>query len=382
MKCTLLNESNCTNLSLPDLHLLALVRGSVGIGCFSLCLAAFLFELLYICRRKSSSTLQRLFIYLTLSNLLYTAALSCHIEHYFDYSEAVQCVVCKTIGFLDQYTGSVQLLFTLGISFKLFHKISSFWRTNDKGVLARHYFKFEALFVTLCFVLPLTVIWVPFTKSGPGSYGLDHAWCWIQALQDDCRESSEGFLEQLLLWYIPFAAVSTLSLICIVAIIAFLIYIGCHNNLYRNKIRVAIMDMLLLLPFLVAFCCVWLVEVITTILLRLDKKHKLKLNRYILWMCYAIITPIGGVVIPIAFFVYFLRKKRYASSRRLREISNIRTAKASSRVSANSHTSQQDRPGFLSNSDVDWETSNGSAVVVDPSAPLCESSCSKYGTIT
>ena len=353
--------------------------------CFVLCLATFLFELCYICRKKSSTTLQRLFVYLTFSNVLYTAVFSCHFEHYFEYSETVQCYLCKIIGLSDQYTGSVQLLLTLGISFKLFHKMSSFWRRKkiNQGVLKRNHFKFEALFVALCFLLPLVVVWVPFlTKSGPGSYSVDGAWCWIRVIQENCQDSPKGLFMQLLLWYIPFAAVSTLSLVCIVAIMVFLCYISCHHHEYRSKLRMALMDMMLLLPFLVALCCVWLVEVITIILVHLDRKGKFELNRYVLWMCYAITTPIGGVVIPIAFFVYFLRKKRYVSSHKLRNVSNIRTVNPSTRVSANSHTSQQKRPGFLSNSDVDWETSNGSAVVVDDAALLRSGSVySKYGTM-
>ena len=260
MKCTLHNEtqffSNCTGISVQDLKVLALVRGSVGMCCCVLCLATFLFELCYICRKKPSTTLQRLFVYLTFSNVVYTAVLSCHAEHYFEYSETVQCYLCKIIGFFDQYAGLVQLLLTLGISFKLFHKMLSFWcdKKFKKEFTQHHHLKFEAMFVSACIVLPLLVIWVPFLmKNGPGDYGVDGAWCWIQVLQQDkCQGSYKGFLEQLFLWYIPYAAVSTLSLLCVLAIVGLLIYICCHHKIFRDKLRVVVMDMLLLLPFLVA----------------------------------------------------------------------------------------------------------------------------------
>lgn len=384
--CVLYNEtlfSQCSNISLHHLRVLALVRGSVGIFCFLLCLATFLFELVYICRKKASTTLQRLFVYLTLSTLFYTGVLSLHSEHFFQYNQEAQCIVCKMVGFLDEYTGCVQFLLTLGIIFKLLHKMSSFWQNSylQGGCLSRHHMKLEIGFVATCFLLPLTVMWVPFlnTDDKPGSYGLQGAWCWIQAIQEDCQDSSKGYLEQLFLWYVPYAVVSTLSLICVVVIIIFLIYICLHYNLYRNKIRAVMTEILLLLPFLVAFSCVCMVEITIVVLLRYGRNYNLHLHKFPMLMCYAITTPIGGVVIPIAFFVYFLRRKGYSlPPHRLREVSNIRTVRPSSRVSVDSCTSKQERPNFLSNSDVAWETSSGSAVVVDPL--LCES-YSKYGSV-
>ena len=74
-----------------------------GVVCFVLCLATFLFELVYICRKKKSSTLQRFFVYLTFSSLLYSAALSFHLERYFLYDQQIQCYVCEVVGFFDQY---------------------------------------------------------------------------------------------------------------------------------------------------------------------------------------------------------------------------------------------------------------------------------------
>ena len=92
------------------------------------------------------------------------------------------------------------------------------------------------------------------------------------------------------------------------------------------------------------------------------------------------------MVIPVAFFVYFLRMRRKANTsslpRRLQGVSSIKTVKPSSRVSPCSYTSQQEKPDFLSNSDVEWVTSTDSAIVVDPL--LCENPhvmfC-KYGSV-
>ncbi len=396
MKCTLYNVtvlfSNCTNISSTDVHRLALVRGTAGILCFSLCLATFVFELLYICqlRRKTrrdggwkktegTTTLQRLFVYLTFSNILYTAALSLHIEEYFPLkNDMVHCFVCKAVGFFDQYSGSVQLLLTVGIIMKLFHKLCSLKpQTIKTGILSRHHYKFEAAFVILCFVLPLVVNWVPFTQHGAGEYGLDGAWCWIQVIQNDCTDSRTGFLEQLWLWYIPYAIVSGLGVICILVIIGVLIYVR-HRT--WKSIRGVILDTLLLLPFLVVFCSVCLIEISIVIFFKLEESRTLlHLDNYVMWMFYAVVTPVGGVVIPIAFLIYHLRKKNFTSLyQRLHNVSNAgdHTFHPSSRESIDSD-SDKGRPNFKSRSDVQWNTSTGSAVVINTSLV----GKSKYGTM-
>ena len=376
---------NCTNFTKTQVDDLALVRGSIAIVCFCLCLVTFIFELIYISRKKKSTTLQRLFVYLTVSNLFYTAALSLHLQQFFHYDIKAQDRFCEAIGFFDQYTGSVQLLLTTGIILKLFYKVSTFCcATKFSRNLILHHYKFEAVFVAVCFILPLFVVWVPFLYSGPGQYDVSGPWCWIRELKDDCSYSNKGFLEQLFLWYIPFALISFLCLICIIAIIAFLIYIHfwyrklrtksdvvlTENRKLHTKIHVLITDMLLLLPFLMVFVLVCTVETTLVILLRNESSKKV-LNNYVMWMIYAVTTPIGGVVIPIAFFVYFLRKKNFKKERRLANFSNnSRTVKPSTRVSAKSYTSQQERPHFLSNSDIETD----SVVVVDPSIV-------KYGTV-
>ncbi len=401
MRCDYLNNqtevfSNCTNITVDGIRRLALVRGTAGIICFSLCLATFVFELLYIChvsrkkksgnkKTESTTTLQRLFVYLTFSNILYTAALSLHIENYFPHhNDRVHCFVCKAVGFFDQYSGSVQLLLTIGIIAKLFHKLRSFLprRNFKKGVLSRHHFKFEALFVILCFVLPLVVIWVPFTMNGTGEYGLDGAWCWIQILQEDCYDSRRALKEQLFLWYVPYAAVSILSLFCILAITSCLIYICVCHKAFWKPIRGVFLDMMLLFPFLVVFCCVCFIEISVVIFFKLKQAGTLPhLNSYVMWMFYAIVTPVSGVVIPIAFFVYHLRKKNFNLSQRLHDVSNARrhTVNPSNRKTVDSD-SNVDRPKFKSPSDVQWSTPSGSAVVVTASL-MDDMRQSNYGTM-
>ena len=114
---------NCTNVTVRQGNIAALTRGVTAIVCFVLCSLALLFQVTYICRLRNTNTLQRLFLYLTISTVFYTGVLSLHLQHYFRFE--FQETFCEVVGVLDQYTGSVQLLLTLGITVVLFHKVLS-----------------------------------------------------------------------------------------------------------------------------------------------------------------------------------------------------------------------------------------------------------------
>ena len=127
-------------------------------------------------------------------------------------------------------------MLTLGIAVKLFHKVFSvcFERQKvTKGCLSRHHFLLEALYIMISFALPCTVIWFSCIVTGPGGYD---TWCWMEAF---CHDSKKDFLEQLLPLYIPYVTVFLLSLLCIAAIVGFLIYV-CVRHYKRNRKKVMV----------------------------------------------------------------------------------------------------------------------------------------------
>lgn len=373
--------SNCNHFNESDVHKLALIRGSVSIVCFLLCLATFILELVYTCRNKNSTTLQRLFVYLTVSNMLYTGVLSMHIHYYIEYyirynDEHFRCNFCIIVGFLDEYTGLVQLCFTLGVVIKLFHKLitTTVCPHQVKGFSYHHHRKLEVSFVILSFVLPLLIAWIPFIMKN-GHYGPYGPWCWINRMEKDCNGSLSGLLEELLIWYIPFAAVAFLSLICIITIIIFLFWIHARRNYIREKIRVVIADFLLLLPFLIIFSFVCIIEVSVVII-----RSRL-LSTFAAWVIYAICTPIGVVAIPIAFLIYFCRKRKYVQKNDVANITNARTICPSSRLSPNSFTDQQDRPNLLSRSDEWTYASTGTTGTCTSGGSLLFGTSRRYGAL-
>ena len=365
---------NCSNVSLHQLEVAALTRGVTGLVCFVLCVITLIFELVFVYRLRKTNTLQRLYLYLTVSTMLYMGVLTLHIEHYFR-RYANQDAFCVAIGVLDQYTGSVQLLFTLGITFVLFHKLfslcgpyeyvaSKFKADGHHKRVRRGYF-LEGCLCVASTLLPLLVIWVPF-QSAKGGYGSSGPWCWIKSKDPTtCDEILRGVLEQVLLWYVPFGLIAIVSLICIVCILAFFCYLRFHRNLMVQRTQTVIKEMILLMAFLGIFCLVSIIESITRGILNIPK-----VDIFALWMVYAIITPIGGMAVPIGFFVYFLCSKHLASSTSsssrdvsVHAYSNMQTGKTGdrlvhnpSRISQPSNTSDRDSQFFLSKSGEETST--------------------------
>ena len=89
---------NCTNVTVHQGNIAALTRGVTSIVCLVVCLLALLLQGYWL--RRKSNTLQRLFLYLTISTVLYMLTLTLHLQHYFNFQG--QETVCMVVGFLDQ----------------------------------------------------------------------------------------------------------------------------------------------------------------------------------------------------------------------------------------------------------------------------------------
>lgn len=322
-----------------------------------------------------------MFVYLTFSSVLYTAVLSLHLG----YKIAEEhCYFCVIVGFLDEYTGVVQLCLTLGVVLKLLHKLitTNLCENRAKSFSHHHSMKIEAAFVALSFVLPLLIAWIPFIVRN-GHYGPYGPWCWISRMERDCSRSLSGLLEELLIWYVLFGVVSILSLLCTIVMVTFLIYIYYKFRKHRKmrvKLRTVITDYCLLLPFLIIFTVVCLIEISVVIF-----KSKY-FNTFEAWSLYAVATPIGAVAVPIGFLIFFIRKQKdIPIQRETAFISSVdQTVPASSRVSPNSFTDQQERPNFLSRSN-EWSAENptekSALTFTDTLRNLFSGSNKRYGTL-
>ena len=201
-------------------------------------------------------------------------------------------------------------------------------------------------------------------------------------MERDCQKSMSGLMEELLIWYIPFGFVSVLSLLCILVMVAYLVYIYYkvrNEGKMRAKLRTVITDYCLLLPFLIILTMVCLIEVSVVVF-----KWKY-LNMFGAWALYAVITPVGAVAVPIGFLLFFIRKQKDIPVQGGVSVeSNAQqTVPPSTRLSPNSYTDQQER-NFLSPSD-EWTTDSAKEksplTFRDTLRSMFSSSNRRYGTM-
>ena len=101
---------NCSDLltdeQIKNIHLSVSIASAV-------CLVVITFILLLLIFYKTyKTTLQRLFLYLTITTVIQEACMTMDFEHQLEYSE--QEIFCKCITFVSEWTNAMAYDFTLG----------------------------------------------------------------------------------------------------------------------------------------------------------------------------------------------------------------------------------------------------------------------------
>ena len=320
---------NCTNMDAHDVRLLALARGLTGAVCFLVCVVTMLLVMSRSIVALRESTQARLMAYLLFSTAAYLLVLSTDIEHYWNYDGSgnntaqrhrwqvsymyismpghshihplsymyirrciclLQVDLCEAIGLADQYTGTVQLFFTVGVAaYFVYHSLKFFCKQSNTNMVFKRRV-WEILLVVVSVVVPALYVWVPF-KAVP--YGEIGPWCYIRTLDRQCHRLKGAFWEQMGIWYIPFGVAAFSSFF---AIILFLVGLCRYlPNVERQKKGEACV----LIAFLFTFCLVFLIEFISHII-----SDQVKTDYFSVWMLYAISTPLSGVTLPIGLLIY------------------------------------------------------------------------------
>ena len=294
----LLAFKNCSNFTDEQLTAIALFRGATAAAC---CVILFLVlvTLLVLARfyyqRVCGSVLKHLTLGFTATNVLYQLVLALHLQYYLNPHDLK---FCEADAFLDQYVGSVLLLFMLEIALFLFFKVlhvSTSWEFVDvyyeKVKECKFIFcgwkinKLEVAIFVFAVTLPLLFEWIPFTTN---SYGPLGTWCWIRNLEENCNLSSAGMLEQVWLWDVPFVTIAFLtSLLFTVS----LYLLGCGvKNAKVEKLalfEVGITNIIFFLTFLV-LTVLWCLQETGTV------------SSYITWLLIAISIPLALTVASLA----------------------------------------------------------------------------------
>ena len=277
---------NCSGFTDEQIKLVASLRCSCAfVACVVLIIV--LVALVIISKLKGTqlcrNVIQRLTIWLTVVTAVYEFILAINIVYYFiPLDEAF----CKFDGFMNQYFGSVQLIFALVISFIVFvqttgekwaGKLQDFAERNATSCT-------EVVFLLLVFIIPAVFDWIPFLTDSYGSTGL---WCWIHSIEENCTIHRAGLAEQIALWTVPFALVAFLTLVFFVRALWLLC---CRSGNAGRCYSITS------LSFLLITCAMCILEVIT----RFYSFHRHDLSA---WEAYAVSAPIGQVAIPLALLV-------------------------------------------------------------------------------
>ena len=109
---------NCSNFTLQQFEHVNLSRSIASAVCL---VVITLILLLLIFYKAYTSTLQCLFLYLTIVTVIQEACITMNVEHQFQYNG--QETFCEWIGIVSQWTGTMVYLVMLGIIIYLLYKV-------------------------------------------------------------------------------------------------------------------------------------------------------------------------------------------------------------------------------------------------------------------
>ena len=293
---------NCTNFTGEQLQKLNLARSLSSVMCL---LVVMLILLLLIFYKAYKTTLQRLFLYITMTTVLEEIAFSLAIEHQFYYAN--QSKMCVFFGFLLEWTVSITNYLILCKIFFLLYVVCSNLRGNPHKITKSTgtkclFIVIEVLCVLLSVCFPLTYLHVPFLHR---TYSLAGGWCWIETINEQCK--NVGLKDQIVLGYGIFEAVGLLSIL--LAIVFAIIY--CRQayiyKIVRHQHLITLRQTLLLLGFLIASVVALSLGFAVRIYTGIVKVEE----NYALWMTLAIAPPIYQAIYPMGFLVYLYTLQKF-----------------------------------------------------------------------
>jgi len=147
----------------PQLKSVNLARGISGAISLVIVTLILLFLVFY---KAYTTTLQRLFVHLTIVTCLHDVSFVIQLEHQFEYHGQKQ--FCAFVGFLDLWTSTIVYIFIIGINLLLVYTIYKQFRGEPFSRLSNSKYPRLILEFSLTFLmifLPLAYLWLPFING-------------------------------------------------------------------------------------------------------------------------------------------------------------------------------------------------------------------------
>ena len=276
-------NDSLTDVQLKHIHLSVSISSAV-----CLLLITFVF-LLLIFYKAYTTTLQRLFIYLTITTVIQEASMTMEFEHQFKYSG--QETFCKCITLISEWTNTMAYGFTLGIIVYLLYKFhEQIRRELFSRLLKSKCFRvsMECLFIFIVLMFPLNFLWVFYSDTGD--------WCKNRTVGDNCTTVDSTCQ---ILKHIFHDTVGVFG--AVVAIVLSFVFccLACKHRETRQHLMTTLRRTFIFLGFFIV--CV----TFETIALTFDSLYtELGGKSYAWWMVYAAMFPIIQLIFPLAFLFY------------------------------------------------------------------------------
>ena len=283
---------NCSGFTDEEIKVVAGLRcGLASVSCTVLCLVLVILAILNKLGRPRvcDNVEKRLLVWLIAVSALYELFLALGVVNYFNPGTTAEAF-CEADGFLNQYLGSVQLLFTLGIIFIIFFKVI-LERNTEKVKCCCGLSRKEVVFLLVVFSIPVLDV-IPFTTN---SYGSTGPWCWIRSMEKNCTIHIAGLAEQIALWTVPFGLVALVTLALVAVTPCQLCYASCKFGIRRG-----ILDSL---PSLVTSLFFLFFTVVMYTLEVAMRSYSFYHNDLGIWKAYAESVPLAQPAIPLALLV-------------------------------------------------------------------------------
>lgn len=269
-------------------------------ACVSLLACCFIAFLIIILKRWSVFR-QRLVLYLTASALLLSVATVLNrLDMQSGGMSNTLWNFCVFSGFFLQVTAWMLFDSIVSITLYVFLRI----------VCGFDSAKYEWVYFLGIFFVPFLFNWIPFISL---TYGRDGVWCWIRSYDfDTCEELVFGRLLQFCLWFAP---VYLILLILVVLYTVTLILIHRKRRLWttaaqdpsaKKRLKKLEIEIINLLAYPLIYFVLSIFPFINAVF---NSLHPLE-PRLVLWYLTAVLSPLQGVFISLAFTLHSEVRRR------------------------------------------------------------------------
>lgn len=195
-----MDNTSCEEFNKIEYSILSGIRALLGLFSLVCCLLVILVILLF---KRYHYFVQRLVLFVCTSAAINSLAIMAQkIDYVTGYTDdSVFDKYCVFAGFFELFTSQVELIALLCITHGLYRSVI---KQKPKKY-------FEAVYISLSFIIPCILCCVPFFGS---SYGKTGPWCGIRERDDNCEPFYLGIIFQFALWYAPLILV-TLVVLCV-----------------------------------------------------------------------------------------------------------------------------------------------------------------------